>query len=844
MKRTSASVLACGLWLAMASHALGQAGEAPQPPDEVERIEMSGRFLVDVLSEYQGRGYRLLYSTGLVRPAIRLGDVPAHADPMEQLRLALESVGLTLRPGRAGVWRIVQAPRAAASEYIEGRVLDAQTGEPLVGVRVEIGGRSVRTRSDGSFAIPRAAPAPVLVSHAGYASRIIDEDADVARVLEIVMAPEPTVAEIVVVSSRYEVGATTAARQRVDMARMENVPRLGDDPLRIVSQLPGTASIGVSAKPHIRGGLQDELLVLFNNIELLEPFHLRDFKSVFSSFDPSLVQSMDVYTGGFPARYGDRMSGVMDIRPVDREPVIGGELSVSLLNTSALVHGPVADGRGDWVVSARRGNLDLVTDWVNSEAGDPAYNDAFAQFRFEIDSDTELDLGLFAYNDDVLLSDFDDDGEIATSKYENLYGWVQVHRNWSASLEGTSMLYFGTIDHRRRGRLADEDLDNGEATVDDRREFEVYALGQSLKFSPSDTLQTEFGFKYSHQQGAYDYAASIERGALAEIIGTELEETRAFRLRPDGSALGLFASVRAAPLAQLTVEAGVRWDRQDYTGRTDTQWSPRLSLLWTPTDRDEFRLSAGRFYQPEAIHELQVGDGVSSYQDAQHADHLIAGWGHRFSDSTSLRLEAFEKRFRDSKRRFENLFNPFVLLPELASDRVEIAPERGRARGIEGTLAFESDSTTAWLSVGYAEAEDRVNGRWEPRTWDQGATVSAGWAWRNERWSVGAALLWHDGWRTTTLPGAVPEDAVVALDRNAHRLKDYMTVDLRVVRHWRWERQALSVFVEVTNAFNRDNVGGTEYDVEEDEDNGGFLLTRSDEALLPLVPSIGIRWQF
>ena len=69
-------------------------------------------------------------------------------------------------------------------------------------------------------------------------------------------------------------------------------------------------------------------------------------------------------------------------------------------------------------------------------------------------------------------------------------------------------------------------------------------------------------------------------------------------------------------------------------------------------------------------------------------------------------------------------------------------------------------------------------------------------------------------------------------------------MDLQISHKWQWERQALTAFLEVTNVLSRRNVGGIEYDIEEDEDAGVFLLTSENEELLPLVPSIGVRWQF
>ena len=205
----------------------------------------------------------------------------------------------------------------------------------------------------------------------------------------------------------------------------------------------------------------------------------------------------------------------------------------------------------------------------------------------------------------------------------------------------------------------------------------------------------------------------------------------------------------------------------------------------------------------------------------------------------------FAKNFRDPKRRFENLFNPLVLLPELASDRVEIAPRSGRARGFETTLKYEpNDQFVAWLTYTQADVEDHIAGEWEPRSWDQGETVSAGLSWRRGPWTIGATLLWHDGWRTTALPEVIAEDEVPSIRRNRGRLRDYISLDLQVNRKWEWEHQSLTAFLEITNLLSRRNVGGVEYDVEEDEDAGVFLLTTSDEELLPLVPSIGIRWQF
>jgi len=812
----------------------------------LQDTRFAGRHVADVLADYQSAGIELLYSTGLVRPSLTFNSEPPPGDALGRLETALADLNLALRANTSGGLRVVRAqPRIP--QPVGGRVLDADTRQPLAGVRVEIGDQVLITDTQGRFQIPQPNAKPVVVTRTGYQPRRLSRNPSAEDLLEIVMVPAQPMDEIVVVSSRYAVRHDDTVSHIVDLELMDSIPRLGEDPLRITSHLPGMATIGVSAKPHIRGGLQDELLVLFNNLELLEPFHLRDFQSVFSTFNPSLIQTIDVYTGGFPARYGDRMSGVMDIRPMGQPTSGRGELSISFLNTSAMLHGGYAQGRGEWLISGRRGNLDIVTREINASVGEPSYSDWFAQTRFEINPATELDVGLLAYNDDIELTDFDEDGEIAESRYRNLYGWAQLHRTWSPRLDGTSLIYFGSIDHDRQGYLFDEDLDNGEAFVDDRREFSLITLAQSFRYQHSRRVYAEFGLRYAHQDGRYDYVANIERGELASFLATDLTVERETRLRPGGSTAGAFGSVRLEVREGITLEAGLRWDYQDFQqDGAQNQFSPRMSVKFDVAAQSELRVSLGRFFQPEAIHELQIGDGIERYQDVQYADHLIVGWHQQFGESGfSLRTELFAKDFHDPKRRFENLFNPLVLLPELASDRVEIAPERARARGAEMTLKYQpGDQLMAWITFTQSAVEDRIDGDWQPRAWDQGPTVSAGFSWETDRWTLGTTLLWHDGWRTTTLPAYIAEDEVPSVQRNHDRLRDYLSLDLQISRTWKWPRQSLTAFLELTNVLSRRNVGGIEYDVEENEEIGGFDTSSSEELLLPLVPSIGVRWQF
>jgi len=805
--------------------------------------------LGDAIARLEAQGHVFVYTKSVADPDIAL-ELPTGVPlDVETFADALAATGLGLERGTDGAWYIVarSVERPPREPSVRGRVTNAITGSPLGGVRVELGGVTAFTDRDGYFELaPRPADS-LLIRADGYRAATVSW-LSAERILEVPLQPEPSIEEVVVVSSRYTLhGADSPSQHTLDSRAISDMPELGEDVVRVTNHLPGAASVGVSAKPYIRGGLDDETLILFNNVELLEPFHLRDFQNVFASFNPSLIDSVDVYTGGFPARFGDRMSGVMDIRPAAAPDGLRAEVMVSLLTAAASGAGSTNDGRGHWALSARRGNLDFVLDQVDRSTGNPEYTDYYASFGYELSPATEVEAGLIAYDDDVLLKDVDNgDGELGESHYDNVYAWTQLHRTWSEVSRSTTLLSYGNIRHRRNGFINDEDPEEGSSTLDEDKSFDVFSFAHRQYLELSRSLVLELGGRLDYQSGSYDSVAVVSRGALGEIVGAPIDQYRDVRSRPDGTSGGLYASARIRPIDPLTLELGARFDWQDYGENLDRQLSPRFSARYDLNRTTHLRASAGRFYQPQRITELQAADGVSRFQAPQYADHFILGIDREFpAQGLSVRLEGFYKDIRDPKLRFENLFNPWILVPEIASDRVPIEPEKARARGLELSLTYEPGGQfNSWASYSYASSDDRVNGQWQPRSWDQTHSLSTGFIWTPGNWALSMSLLWHSGWRTTRLPGQLPMDTPADLTRNGDELPDFVSLDARIARTWQFNRQSLTVFAEVTNLLDLTNVGAYEYDIEEDDAAGIYLISPERFPLLPRVPSIGIRWSF
>lgn len=231
---------------------------------------------------------------------------------------------------------------------------------------------------------------------------------------------------------------------------------------------------------------------------------------------------------------------------------------------------------------------------------------------------------------------------------------------------------------------------------------------------------------------------------------------------------------------------------------------------------------------------------------AQYADHAIASITHLLSPDISIKAEYFFKRMKDLKPRYENLFTDLVIVPELEGDRFQISASEGKSRGIElGIERSLADSVSWYLNYAYAKVQDNDSGRWISRRWDQRQTVNAGMTWEPGLWKFSIAAGWHSGWAFTTLPNELETDTSIEISaiRSNRRARDYSTLDMKVSRNLLLPGSTISIFIEVTNAFNRNNYGAIDYEISEEE--GLFILEEMDvDPVLPLVTSIGVLWRF
>ena len=749
--------------------------------DDGQAVSYAGRTLAEVIDEFRGQGVPFVYSTNVVTDDMYVAFEPEPGAPLDIVKQILRPHGLTLQ-AESGVYIVVREP-----------------------------------------------PQPA------------DQSATVSRREE---PARPEIETVVVAASRYAVSRDLSpSRFQFDQRSIQSMPDLGEDPIRLTQRLPGAAASGASARAHFRGGEDNEIGIMLNGQWLFDPFHIRDYQSIFSAIDARAIDGVEVYTGGFPVRYGDRMSGLVLMNSLAPDEPSHHEIGVSVFNTSFLTAGTRGDNA--WLFSARRGNLDLVIDPM---FGQPSYFDVFGDYSIEFSSAARLSInGLYADDSVELILETDPaEVERVVSDTRNAQFWLQLQSEWSDNLSSNTVLALVDYSNRRNGETTD--VEKMVARVRDERDIRQISLLQDWLWAPSDTHRTQWGLQVIFSDAQFRYDAEATFGGLQAVLRDPVTEiARSLRANPNGGSYAMYVSDRWKLSDRTLVEWGLRWDDQTYTAlESESQLSPRLNLMYRMSDKTELRLGAGRYQQSQPVQSLQIEDGVTNYWPAQRADQFVAGVRYLAPADTSLRVEAFYKDISQVRPRFENLYDPLGILPELQADRVRIAPAHAQAHGMEISADRLTGAWNWWASYTWSKVSDRIDGRDVPRSWDQRHAVQAGISWRDERWTVSAAASVHSGWPTTDLtleeigtdPDGEPVYEAVPGPRNAERLPTFASLDLRVSRTFDVRRGSLLVFAEVTNALNRSNVCCIDWDIGDDG------LESSLDYWMPLLPAVGLLWEF
>jgi hypothetical protein len=804
-----------------------------------------GRPIVDVLSELRGPGLDFIYSSELLPRSLSVSVEPESSNRLLIAREILAARGLTLTVVRPGLFAITSRAKTAPDRLIRGLVVSAANGRAVANASVRLLPIQAVdwTNRQGRFAL---GPVP----EGSYTLRVEADGYQVAEIsgiaageasadTEVRLAPATAeLGEVVVATSRYALDRFgSAGSVQIAGDTLAAQPALGEDAIRALGRLPGMAQGGLTAQANIRGGEGGELLTLLDGFPLREAFHLPAYHDVFGLLDPELLGEVEVYTGGFPVRYGNRMAGVFDLQTINARDVPHSALGLSVFNAMARNSGVYESAGLDWLAMARVGTIRPFVNIFAEDAGDPSYSDVYARGGYGEPERLRVTAHVLWSRDELAISR-EPEGERATLESRNRYLWLRADHDWQNGIDASVHVGHSTIDGFRAGTIDDPEISTG--MVNDHRSSEYWDLRGRVAWEVNARNWLEGGFEWTDEDASYRYTAQASfTDSVADLFSRDAGFSRATFLTPSRERFALYAAHRWQILEPLVSEIGMRAQRTITTGDNAEDWryDPRINLRWQFRPATSFRAHWGRFHQTDEAHELKVEDGLTAFPGPQRSDQLIVGFDQRLNNGLGLRVEAFRKLQSDPRPHFENLLDPMSLVPEIAPDRVEVAPLAAEVRGAEISLVSEGHALNWWLGLTWSEAFDSLGGTKVPRSWDQTWAATVGADWIRGNWRFGAVAGSHRGWPMTRVKGTELGA------RNADRFPIRATLDLRVEYRKPLSIGSLAVTFEITNAVNVGNACCQRL-IPEDDGGGGTIFTTKETDWLPIVPSIGVLREF
>jgi hypothetical protein len=306
--------------------------------------------------------------------------------------------------------QVVLTIRHQTTYTVSGFIEDAVSKERLIGATVFSPSQQVGTVTNqyGFFSLTLANDtSSLLVSYIGYSSSQQPLGTTTGgRQVIVGLQPLTGLQEVVITGSTQQnlQDQTQMSRINVNAAEVKSMPKmLGEaDLLRTLQSMPGiTGGMEGASGLHVRGGSPDQNLILVDGTPVFNSSHLL---GLFSIFNPDIMKTVDVYKGAFPARFGGRLSSVIDISLKDGDmQQVHGDVSIGLLAAKFKVEGPLVKDKTSFVVSARRSYLDVLTDAILNMQDDKGQTGYFSTFFYDVNVKVNH---IFSPKDRIFLSGY------------------------------------------------------------------------------------------------------------------------------------------------------------------------------------------------------------------------------------------------------------------------------------------------------------------------------------------------------------------------------------------------------------------------------------------------------
>ncbi len=770
------------------------------------------------------------------------------------------------------------------SSLVKGYVQDSVSHEPLAFIHVVIQDVNIVATTDveGLFMVNNVpiGSHTILFTSIGYMPKritmeILADGQEFNMGIVPLTASEISLSEVVVSPGSYSIMEKVASTSSVSLSE-ENLKNMAfaEDITRAVSRLPGISASDYTSKFAIRGGEADEVLISLDGMELYEPFHQRDYSGgLFCIVDIEAIRGVDLMTGGFSAAYGNRLSGVFGMKSKSvMDESRHTKLGLSIMNAQLYTDGKFAMNKGSYVISARRGMLDLSLKAIGNQEWFPTYYDGFIKVEYAVRPNHILSAHFLRSGDKTYI-DNDPEADVFDefeTSYNNSYGWLTLRSYFSKDLDARTILYCGNINHYRSGGYDKyEASDKGFVLLDDKRDYSYIGIKQDWSLSRFAKVHFRFGFDAKELWADYQYFSAIHElriNSNEELFMYDKELN--ISLKPKGEQVGSYLNVRYKILPKLVGESGIRYDFASYTN--DNNISPRISLLYIMSNQTSIRAAYGYYYQSQFINAMDVNHGITEFDQAELAVHYVVGLEHNFLNGVSMRIEGYYKDYSNISPQWQNLRDHLESFPESRNDNARVIFNGITSKGIEIFLTYDKGNKISWwFSYALAQALDDIQDiefdglliertGLVPRLNDQRHTIYADINYRpTASWHFSASWHYYIGWPRTDYTYRYQEIAPDTLhfypvhaEFNGTIYPAYHRLDLRINKSFDVSYGDITTFLQIINVYNRENL--KKFDLDASSDNGAYSLDADGNYLavednkywLGFLPVFGVNWEF
>ena len=750
---------------------------------------------------------------------------------------------------------------------IRGFVYDTETGEPIIFTNVYFEGKAIGAATDvnGFYSITKVPPGDytLISTYLGYDTlrQTITIVANKIQTLNLKLNKSSIdLGEVQVSASKYE--STTEVQvsvTKITALDIKRIPTVGGEPdlAQYLQTLPGVIFTGdQGGQLYIRGGSPIQNMVLLDGMVVYNPFHSI---GLFSIFETDIIRNVDVYSGGFNAEYGGRISAVMDVTTRDgNKKRFGGKVGVSPFTSKIILEGPIkplgeSGNSISYILTGRTSYLEQTAkpiygyDETIAQTGLPYnFNDVYGKLSINGASGSKVNLFGFRHNDRVNFGSPAD------------FGWdaLGFGTNFLVIPAASSVLINGNFAYSSyESFLQEEGARNPRRSLVDGfnlgLDFTYFLGGDELKYGIEMLgFQTDFEFYNAFNQQIKQQEFTTELAGFFKYKITGIEN------------LILEPSVRAhyyASLSDLSFEPrlGAKYLltnklRVKFAGGFYSQ-----NLMSATSDRDVVNLFYGFLSSPDNLPREYNGELVES--SLQKSTHAVGGLEIDLSNRLTANIEPYIKSFNQLTNINRNKIfqdNPDNAdVPDI--EKKDFIIETGAAKGIDLSLKYDYKRLFYNISYSYGKVNrfyDTENGLVEyfPH-FDRrhnvnlvgSYTFGAKLDWEfNGRFNFGTGfpftqtagffekLTFNDGINSnyTSTNGDL---TVIYSDLNGGRLPTFHRLDLSLKKSIQpTENSSLDIILSVTNVYNRENI---------------FYFDRikyKQVNQLPILPSIGISYAF